>query len=159
MASLSFDQRVIKCQSMDAEPRWDHDTCASLTCHHDRLRVPAKTVFEQPGQDGVPVRNVKVLLFRIRLISCKVQKKKEKKKERIRPHQKNFLLPVSRPTHFFGESRNLILPDIPPFFHLVALFFAVAVLAMCSQTTDIHVQVCPRLFIASYWRHLCTIKV
>ena len=51
----------------------------------------------------------------------------------IGPHQKDFLFPVTRLTHFLVKI-EFFLPNIS-FFLLAALFFAVAVSGMCSQTT------------------------
>ena len=57
---------------------------------------------------------------------------------------------------FSRESRHF-LPNIPPLFQLNALFLAVAVLGMWSQTIDLYVYVHDSL--ASYRQHLNTIKV
>ena len=72
-----------------------------------------------------------------------------------RLHRNFFLFPVSRPTHFL-EKIIFFLPNTPPLFQLVALFLAVSVLGMCSQTTDSCISMS---LLANYRQHLYTIKV
>ena len=65
---------------------------------------------------------------------------------------KNALFPVSRRTTFL-KNRTLFLANVPPFFfQLVALFLAVAVLGMCSKTTDSHMHVHDS---TTLWRATC----
>ena len=79
----------------------------------------------------------------------------KKKKNKATPTK--ILLPVARPTHFLEKIETFFLPNIPPLFQLVALFLAVAILGMWSQTTDSYMY--GQESLADYRQHLNMTKV
>ena len=86
-------------------------------------------------------------------------KNQQQKVPSYRPHQKFFCFQSpDRPV--FPRKYKFYFALHTTFFPLTYLFLPVAVLGMCSQTTDSYMYICPRLSIASYheW-HLYMIKV